>query len=55
MAYQWGTGPIVIGSGFAPHFAPPTLNWAFVEQETPAGWSGLVLVEQCGVQWSAVG
>jgi hypothetical protein len=37
-----------------PHFAPPHLTWDFVLAEAMTTVFGLVLVEECGVQWGAV-
>ena len=39
---------------FFPHSAPPALSWAFVGLMEPSRRFGLVLVEECGVQWGVV-
>ena len=39
---------------FFPHSAPPRLSWAFVGPGGALGTFGLVLVEECGVQWGVV-
>jgi hypothetical protein len=40
--------------GFFPHLAPPFLTCDFVAMIFAPGGFGLVLVEECGVQWGAV-
>jgi hypothetical protein len=39
---------------FFPHFAPPALTCCFAIATVAAVRFGLVLVEECGVQWGAV-
>jgi hypothetical protein len=51
MVHQFTTRP---WTGFFPHSAPPSLSWAFVGLREAWGMFGLVLVEECGVQWGAV-
>ena len=51
MGHRFATRP---RARFFPHSAPPSLSWAFVGQIGALGTFGLVLVEECGVQWGAV-
>jgi len=51
MGHWFATRP---GTRFLPHSAPPALSWAFVVQIGAVGTFGLVLVEECGVQWGTV-
>ena len=37
-----------------PHFPPPKLTWCFIAAVEAARRFGLVLVEECGVQWGVV-
>jgi hypothetical protein len=39
---------------FFPHFAPPELTRCFIGGIGAEGRFGLVLVEECGVQWGVV-
>jgi hypothetical protein len=47
----WESGP---RHGFFPHFAPRPLTCGFAAMNLAGGGFGLVLVEECGVQWGAV-
>src|SRR5271168_3567341 len=51
MGHQFATRS---GTRFFPHSAPPALSWAFVGQIGAVRTFGLVLVEECGVQWGVV-
>ena len=39
---------------FFPHFTPPELTRCFIDAIGAEGRFGLVLVEECGVQWGVV-
>jgi hypothetical protein len=39
---------------FFPHFAPPALTCGFAAKTAAGTRYGLVLVEECGVQWGVV-
>jgi hypothetical protein len=49
-----GTDCAALLDGFFPHFAPPHLTCGFVRIIFVTTMFGLVLVEECGVQWGAV-